>query len=189
MDEFIRRLRRLAYAAAWTANAAAVAALVLITAILIYEIGARFAFNRPTGWSDEAAAYLMPAVVFLGAGYTLLHDGHIRIDTLYLRLSSRAKRWTGLFNETVGLAGLIALVWFAVVMVGRVQRSEGIATAGAYTFPEYLPRIVVPAGLAVMALAQFVVWLYAAMAVLRPERFPDTAEGALTRADDPASMG
>lgn len=179
------RLLRVARAAAWAANIVAVAALALTAAILIYEIIARFVFNRPTGWSDVAAAYLMPAMVFMGAAYALLHDAHIRIDTLHVRLWRPGRRWVALFNETVGLAALCALVWFTILMVDRVRTGEVKATAGAFIFPEWWPQVLVPVGLAVMTFAQLVLWLYTLMAILRPGDYPDGADAALLRTEEP----
>jgi len=189
LERFLGRLRRAVSGAAWTANAMAVASLAFISAILIYEIVARFGFNRPTGWSDEAAAYFMPGMVFLAAGHTLLHDGHIRVDMLYRRLELRPRRWISLFNESVGLAALVFLVWFSSLMVERVWVSERVATAGTYQFPEYLPRLVVPLGLAVMAFAQALIWLHSVLAIAAPDRFPAGAEGALEALDSPSEHG
>jgi TRAP-type C4-dicarboxylate transport system permease small subunit len=176
---------RLVTAAAAGANMVAVASLGLTTAVLIYEIVARFVFNRPTGWSDVAAAYLMPAMVFMGAAYALIHDAHIRIDTLYVRMSHPLRRWVALFNETVGLVVLVTLLWFTVMMVARVKRSETMATAGAYIFPEWWFQLLVPLGLAFMTMAQALLWLYAIGSVIRPEALPDGPEAVLARNNDP----
>ncbi|MBM3346162.1 MAG: TRAP transporter small permease [Betaproteobacteria bacterium] len=189
LERVFARLGQAARRAAWLANAASVASLVAVVAILIYEIVARFIFNRPTGWSDEAAAYLMPSVVFLAAGHALLHDGHIRVDTLYNRLTTKPKRWIALVNESTGLVVMALLVWFAIQMVWKIHAAEDVATAGTYTYPEYLPRIVVPVGLAVMAFGQALVWLHTVLAVVSPKRFPGGADAALARSDNASTLG
>ena len=189
MEKILTRLGQAARGAAWFGNAISVASLVLIVAILFYEIVARFIFNRPTGWSDEAAANLMPSVVFLAAGHTLLLDGHIRIDTLYNRLKTWPKRWISLINETTGLTVMVLLVWFAIQMVGRIHGAEDVSTAGTYSFSADLPRIVVPVGLAIMALGQTLVWLHTVLAIVAPRRFPGGAEAALVRSDNTSSLG
>jgi TRAP-type C4-dicarboxylate transport system permease small subunit len=182
-------LARAARAVAWAANAVSVTALLVVVAILVYEICARFLFNRPTGWSDEATAFLMPAIVFLAAGHTLLSDGHIRIDMLYARLTGSPRRWVALLNESTGLAVLGMLVWFSILMVERVHRSEDVATAGTYSFPAYIPAIVVPAGLLIMALAQLLIWLHAVLAVALPREFSEGAEAVVSGPDDATTIG
>lgn len=171
----MKALAAAAHGLARAANLVAVACLALIVLVLFWEIGARFVFNRPTGWSDVAAAYLMPALVFLGAGQTLLRNGHVRIDSLLNLMGTRTRRLVDLFNETVGLAVLAFASWYCVVMVMRVHRSEGTAFAGTYIFMEWPPRLVVPIGVGIMALAQLVIWLLAVIAVVAPERRAATA--------------
>ncbi len=68
----------------------------------------------------------------LGAGYTLLHDGHVRVDIFYREASSRRK-------AMVDLAGAALLLLPFVVMIAWVswpyvlvswQRLEGSREAG-----------------------------------------------------------
>lgn len=160
-------LSRSACRLAWLMNAIAVGALGLTAAILIYEIAARFLFNRPTGWSDVAAAYLLPPIVFLGGAYALVQDAHIRIDSLYTRLAERRRLWLGLFNETVGLLMLGLLSWFSFLMVMRTHRGETMTTAGTYIFPEWWGQTVLPIGLAAMAIVQLAIWVCALRALTR----------------------
>lgn len=173
MQGLERALGRLATGISWAGTVLAVAVLAAVVGILVYEIVARFAFNRPTGWSDEMVAYLMPAMVFLGAGYTLLRGGHIRIDSIYALLPASMRRWCRVINESLGLTALVLVTWYAVHMVQRAYRSELVASAGTLTFPEYILRLVVPIGLGIMAFAQLVLWLRALLALAHPEDYPD----------------
>ena len=52
----------------------------------------RYTFNNSSNAWLEVQWYLFSAVFLLGAGYTLLHNEHIRIDILASRLSPRAHR-------------------------------------------------------------------------------------------------
>lgn len=55
----------------------------------------------------EAQWYVFGALFLLGAGYTLKHNGHVRIDILYQRFSPRGQAWIDL------LGGLLFLLPFA----------------------------------------------------------------------------
>ncbi len=55
----------------------------------------------------EAQWYVFGALFLLGAGYTLKHNGHVRIDIFYQRLSPRGQAWLDL------LGGLLFLLPFA----------------------------------------------------------------------------
>lgn len=58
----------------------------------------------------EIQWYLFGAIFLLGAGYTLKHNGHVRIDILYGRLGQRGQAWIDLFG------GLFFLLPLAVLM-------------------------------------------------------------------------
>lgn len=63
-------------------------ALVLV---LGYEVTMRYVFNAPTIWVGSVATMLGCAIITLGLAYTHLHDGHVRVDVIYTRLSARGK--------------------------------------------------------------------------------------------------
>ena len=49
----------------------------------------------------------------VGVGYTLLHDGHVRIDIFYRAASARAKAWVNLIGTLVFLfPTVITVAWF-----------------------------------------------------------------------------
>jgi len=63
----------------------------------------------------EAQWYLFGALFLLGAGYTLKHNGHVRIDVIHQRFSPRTRAWIDLAGSLLFLlpfAGLLAwLSW------------------------------------------------------------------------------
>ena len=73
----------------------------------------------------EAQWYLFGALFLLGAGYTLKHNGHVRIDALHQRLSDRTRAWIDLFGSLLFLlpfAGLLAwLSWALFAESWRIQ--------------------------------------------------------------------
>ncbi|WP_076412918.1 TRAP transporter small permease subunit [Shewanella sp. UCD-KL12] len=53
----------------------------------------RYLFNTGATALQESALYLHGAVFTLAAGYTLKHDGHVRVDIFYRHFSSRNRHW------------------------------------------------------------------------------------------------
>ncbi|QQX79237.1 TRAP transporter small permease subunit [Shewanella sp. KX20019] len=53
----------------------------------------RYIFNTGATAIQEMALYLHGAVFTLAAGYTLKHDGHVRVDIFYRRFSVRGQHW------------------------------------------------------------------------------------------------
>lgn len=58
----------------------------------------------------EIQWYLFGAMFLLGAGYTLKHNGHVRIDIFYNRLGARGQAWIDLAG------GLLFLLPMAVLL-------------------------------------------------------------------------
>jgi len=57
-----------------------------------YEVVARYAFNAPTAWSYDSSYMIGGSMMILGASYTLLHKGHVRVDLLYDRFAFRTRQ-------------------------------------------------------------------------------------------------
>lgn len=74
--ERVERVVRLAgLLAAWL--------LVPLTAIVVYEVVARYVFDAPTFWAFEIGYMLTGTIFMLGSAYALQAGRHIRIDFLY----------------------------------------------------------------------------------------------------------
>ncbi|MCL1037299.1 TRAP transporter small permease subunit [Shewanella submarina] len=63
--------------------------LLLTLAVVIL----RYVFNTGATALQDTALYLHGAVFTLGAGYTLKHDAHVRVDIFYRRFSERGRHW------------------------------------------------------------------------------------------------
>lgn len=77
----------------------AVMAVVLFAVIVLGS-----AFRTGYVWMQELVVYLHGIVFMSAAAYTLLHNGHVRIDVLYGRLSRRGQ-------AMVDLAGSLLLLF------------------------------------------------------------------------------
>lgn len=65
--------------------------IVIISAVMAFEVIARYVFNSPTRWSFEVSAFLFFIFAILGGGYTLLHNDHVNTDILYKRFPVRVR--------------------------------------------------------------------------------------------------
>lgn len=72
----------------------------------------RYAFSIGYPWLQELYVWQHAAVFMAGAGYTLLHRGHVNVDVIYGRLSDRRKAWLDIFGTLVFL-----FPWLAVLAV------------------------------------------------------------------------
>src|SRR3546814_2875652 len=73
----------------------------------------RYAMSVGFIWLQELYVWCYALVFTLGAGYTLKHGGHVRVDIFYADLSPRGKALVDLFGPLVFL-----LPW--VLVLARV---------------------------------------------------------------------
>lgn len=86
--------------------------------LLRYVFGVSFIFL------NEGVLYLHGALFMLGAGYTLLIDGHVRVDIFYARASEGRKAMIDIFGHFVFLAPSMLIL--LVYSWPSVQRSWSI---------------------------------------------------------------
>jgi len=73
----------------------------------------RYVFSVGSVCLQELYVWQHALVFMLGAGYTLLHAGHVRVDILYARLSPRRRACVELFGTCFFLfPWLVVLVWY-----------------------------------------------------------------------------
>lgn len=91
-------------------------AMVLVQFVVVIM---RYVFSAPdflwisTIWWQELIVYLHGTVIMLGMGYTLLHDGHVRVDIFYREASQIVKDWTDLLGSLLFLLPMCWIIWWS----------------------------------------------------------------------------
>lgn len=83
-------------------------AMVLIQFLVV---GMRYIFGIGSVFLQESVVYMHGTLFMVGAAYTLLHNGHVRVDILYREASPRRKAWVDLFGVLLLLLPVSILVW------------------------------------------------------------------------------
>lgn len=94
----------------WTGRIAAWLVIPL-TFLVTVEVILRYVLNRPTIWIWDVNVQLLGAMVALGGGYTLLHEGHIGVDVFVVGLPSRKQVIIQLFTFIFFFLGVGVLLW------------------------------------------------------------------------------
>lgn len=122
------------------------------TLVSAANAGMRYTFGMASNAWLELQWYLFAAIFLLAAGYTLKHNGHVRIDILYGRLSERGRAWIDLLGALLFLLPFsLLLVWFSwpgftdALLRGEVSSDAG----GLLRWPV---RLLIPLGFALLAL-------------------------------------
>ena len=76
----------------WIGRGVAWVTLGLVLVVFI-DVVMRYLFNTSFVFTQELEWHLFGFIFLIGAGYTLLHDGHVRVDIIYQRLSHKGRAW------------------------------------------------------------------------------------------------
>jgi TRAP-type mannitol/chloroaromatic compound transport system permease small subunit len=92
--------------------------MVLIT---FFVVVLRYVYSIGWVWMQESYVWLHGVVFMVGAGYTLLHNGHVRVDIIYRPRDYRYKAVIDILGSILLLLPLVSLVF--MFSVGYVADS------------------------------------------------------------------
>src|SRR3954454_13268696 len=127
---------------------------LILAAVLISAGNAvvRYTINMSSNAWLEIQWYLFAFVFLFCAGYTLLHNQHVRIDIVTGGLSPRAKAWIDILGTVFFLLPMaIAIMWLSWPVFVDAYQSHEISTnaGGLLVWPG---RLMVPVGFFLLVL-------------------------------------
>lgn len=127
--------------------------LVLVTVLVSAGNAlARYGFDISSNAWLELQWYLFAAIVLLGAGYTLKHNGHVRIDLIYGRLGIRAQAWVDMLGSLFFLLPMaLLLAWLGWQGFAEAW-SIGERSPDAGGLLRWPVRLLIPLGFALLGL-------------------------------------
>lgn len=107
--------------------------MMLLTAS---DVTLRYVFNQPIVWLFETTVYMMAIVVAFAVAYCAIQQGHVRVDVVVDRFSTRAQ---AIFDSITGFfsLGLVSLLTWQCVMHIQGQYIQNVESANLHipTFP------------------------------------------------------
>jgi TRAP-type mannitol/chloroaromatic compound transport system permease small subunit len=127
--------------------------IVLLTAVVCYDVVARYVFNAPTQWGFDVA-YILYGTLFMMAGaYTLSRNGHVRGDVLYRFLTPRTQAAIDLVLYLLFFVpGILALAWFGVGFAHDSWTMLERSQTSASNLPIYPLKAIIPVAGALLLL-------------------------------------
>jgi TRAP-type C4-dicarboxylate transport system permease small subunit len=127
---------------AWRAGTQTISGLLFLAlfGVFIVQITARFGFNKPLAWTDEAAVILYLWVILWTAAWVVPEREHVVFDLLWNRASRRTRQAMRILgNLLVGglAAAALPASWDYVHFMGR----EGSPVLGVSFMWIYLPFV------------------------------------------------
>lgn len=71
---------------------------LLVVLVVFTDVVMRYVFKTSYVFTQEMEWHLFAFIFLMGAGYTLLKDGHVRVDIFYQRMSPRGRAWINLLG-------------------------------------------------------------------------------------------
>lgn len=103
--------------------------------ILLFESISRTIFDRPHIWVVETAQFFMAAYYLLGGGYSIILDGHVRMDLLYGRWSARRRAITDVFT------GFLLIFYIFFLLTGAISASKYALKYGQVNYTPWGPPL------------------------------------------------
>lgn len=95
----------------WSGRIVAISQPALVI-IMMWEVIARYIFNRPSVWAFELALFVWGGSHILAGGFCSLEKAHIRIDVLSARLPPRWRAALDIVTSSLMFLFIMALLWY-----------------------------------------------------------------------------
>ncbi|CAN5431988.1 hypothetical protein BH10PSE17_BH10PSE17_23850 [soil metagenome] len=119
--------------------------IVVLTAIICFEVFSRYVLNVPHDWVFDASNLMFGALFMLAGAYALSQDAHVRGDLMYGSLPPRGQAGLDLVLYALFfLPGVVALSWagYAFAIDSWVIREGSAMTADG--IPQYPLKTIIP---------------------------------------------
>jgi TRAP-type mannitol/chloroaromatic compound transport system permease small subunit len=145
-----------------------IVAWVMLALVLLMSANVllRYLFSIGSVATQELEWHLMSPIVLIGMAYALLHDGHLRVDLIYVKLPERARLLVNLAGSLIGVvfsALVIYLGWKYVLQSYIID--EGSPDPGGLPH-RYILKAFIPLGFALLLLYSIAEAIHAGLALL-----------------------
>ena len=122
----------------------AVLFLTIATALVTFNVTARYVFNYGVPWCEEAIRYSVIFATFFGLSLAVAKNESMKIDILLQLLKGKGLYVVNLIGTALESMALVALFFFSYSLIRETQATGQITPSTDY--PMYIPYIVVTLG-------------------------------------------
>ena len=129
-------------------NAQAFLAGILLVFIMLsvgLDVILRYFFNSPMIWVTEVTECLLLYITFLGTGWLLREEGHVKVDIILNRLKPRSTAFFGILSSLVGIFVSTMLAFYGMSLTWNYFK-RGIYTPTAMEIPVAAIILIIPIG-------------------------------------------
>ena len=158
----------------WVGRGVAWVTLGLVLVVFV-DVVMRYLFNTSFVFTQELEWHLFGFIFLIGAGYTLLHDGHVRVDIVYQRVGFKPRAWINLigviFFLIPGCIMVITTSWKFTMNAFAIM--EGSPDPGGIPF-RFVLKGCLPVGFSLLLLQGVSLGIHSLMQILGIETSKET---------------
>lgn len=158
----------------WVGRGVAWVTLGLVLVVFV-DVVMRYLFNTSFVFTQELEWHLFGFIFLIGAGYTLLHDGHVRVDIIYQRVGLKSRAWINLigviFFLIPGCIMVITTSWKFTMNAFAIM--EGSPDPGGIPF-RFVLKGCLPLGFSLLLLQGISLGIHSLMQILGIETAKET---------------
>lgn len=131
---------------------------------MVFEVIARYGFNRSTIWAHETSTFLYGIFSVLLGGYVVLKGSHIAVDVISSRFAPRTRAILELFLSLFFFSFLFVLLWQSTLSL-QAAITGSIHTQSNWSPPLWPIRLALCLGASLLILSgisKFIKDLYTA---------------------------
>jgi TRAP-type mannitol/chloroaromatic compound transport system permease small subunit len=125
--------------------------VLFIFALVLIEVIRRYLLNSPTVWGNELTQLTFGVYTVLSGGYVLRWGGHVNVDILYIRFSTKGRAIVDIITFALFLifCGMILLYGGSLAWesLARLEHSQS-----AWNPPLYPVKLMIPTGASLLLL-------------------------------------
>jgi TRAP-type mannitol/chloroaromatic compound transport system permease small subunit len=150
----------------WVGRGVAWVTLALVVVIFV-DVVMRYLFNTSFVFTQELEWHLFGFIFLIGAGYTLLHDGHVRVDIIYQRLGLKGQAWINLLGVIFFLIPgcLMVMITSWKFVANSFMIMEGSPDPGGIPF-RFIIKGCIPAGFFLLLIQGLSLGMHSLMRIL-----------------------
>ncbi|MDR7075745.1 TRAP-type C4-dicarboxylate transport system permease small subunit [Neobacillus niacini] len=119
--------------------------ITFLSLMIFYDVIARYFFERPTRFGFDTSVWLTAVMAFIGGGYAILKNEHVRVDMYYAKFSDKGKAIVDLISHLFIFLTVIALVFWGGQHVLDLYKKGVVATTGL-NIPMWIKWSILPIG-------------------------------------------
>lgn len=147
LEGFQRAIRRITYSVCAVGMFLAIPLMLITTGDVI----SRSFFNKPIPGTLELSEYMLSIIILLGAAYTQQVKGHVGVDFLTKRFSTRTQSVLEIFTTLASIFIVVIIVW-----QGYVEGIHEKTVSDMLRVPQWPFRLLVAIGGFLLLLELFI---------------------------------